>query len=356
MYLSWMRVLSIVVALAATGGMFSPDSGVLFIDKFITACGHTAGLVVALCEFFIALFQLILSSTSFISPLLTSSSVVASLRYTGKVFVITGASSGLGADVALLAASQGASLLLAARRLDRLQEVKLACLQAGAGQVEILVMDAVQATSSSQLVEKVYSTFGRLDVLILNAGIPGPWTRFENLTEISLLERVMNVNFWAYVKTTRLALPMLKKSRGHIVVVSSMYGHISAPFQAGYCASKHALTGFFESLRQELRGEVGITVHSPGGVATEVQSRFQDSTGHGAVLSMPSSFLASSPACARSILHAFDTRASQTFYPPLATGLVQSKLAFGEWFDWMYFHIVEEYSKFGIMALTSSRE
>jgi len=132
-----------------------------------------------------------------------------------------------------------------------------------------------------------------------------------------------------------------------------MYGHITAPFQAGYCASKHALTGFYASLRQELAGMVGVTIHSPGGIATEVQSRFQTSAGHDAVLLMPSSFLASSTACARSILDAYDTRSPQAFYPPLASILVQSKAALGEWFDTVYFRLVEAYSQSGVMTLTS---
>jgi len=197
------------------------------------------------------------------------------MKYANHVIVITGASSGLGADVALAAAKQGASLLLAARRLDKLKEVRALCLNAGAREVEVLEMDTSVDLDHTRLVEAVGLKFGRLDLLVLNAGIPGPWARFDNLTDLLMLERVMDVNFWGYVKTTRLALPLLKQSLGHIVVVSSMYGHITAPFQAGYCASKHALTGFYASLRQELIGMVGITIHSPGGVAMRSSPGFR---------------------------------------------------------------------------------
>jgi len=79
-------------------------------------------------------------------------------------------------------------------------------------------MDTSVDLDHTKLVDAVGQKFGRMDLLVLNAGVPGPWSRFDNLTDLQMLERVMNVNFWGYVKTTRIALPLLKQSRGHIVV------------------------------------------------------------------------------------------------------------------------------------------
>jgi len=203
------------------------------------------------------------------------------MLYQGKVMVILGASSGIGKDIALAAAEKGATLVLAARRVDKLEQVAEECRAAGAPKVDVLRVDVSVAEQTQACVDHVKKTYGKLDVLVLNAAIPGPWAIVEDITDVSMLHNLMDINYWGYVTPTLQSIPLLKNSSGHIVVVSSMYGHIISPYQAVYCAAKHALHGFFDVLRQELRGHVGVTVHCPGGIATEVLSKFQ--TGNASV-------------------------------------------------------------------------
>jgi len=202
--------------------------------------------------------------------------------YKGKVMVILGASSGIGKDIAINAAQKGATLVLAARRLDKLEEVAKECRAVGAPRVDTLRVDVSVAEMTQACIDFVKESYGRLDVLILNAAVPGSWAHVEDIHDTAMLHTLMDVNYWGYVIPTMQALPLLKQSKGHIIAISSMYGKIISPFQAPYCASKHALHGFFDVLRQELRRyEVGVTLHCPGGIATEVLSKFQ--TGNASV-------------------------------------------------------------------------
>jgi NAD(P)-dependent dehydrogenase (short-subunit alcohol dehydrogenase family) len=184
------------------------------------------------------------------------------VAYTGKSIVVTGASQGIGKALCLALAPQRPRLVLAARDAARLEEVAAACRAAGA---ETLVV-ATDVTSSDQcrrLVERTVEAFGGLDVLVNNAGA-SMMARFDEIADLAIYERLMQVNYLGCVYPTHFALPHLKKSRGQIVVMSSLAGLTGVPTRTGYAASKHAVFGFFDSLRIELEESgVSVTVVAP---------------------------------------------------------------------------------------------
>jgi NAD(P)-dependent dehydrogenase (short-subunit alcohol dehydrogenase family) len=191
--------------------------------------------------------------------------------------VLTGASSGIGRALALQLAAEGAWLTLAARSADELEAVAAECrrLGAAAGARALAVpTDVGDEAQCRALVARAVAEYGRLDTLVNNAGI-SMWARFDALTDLSGLERIMRVNYFGAVWCTHAALPHLKRARGRIVGVSSLTGKTGVPTRTGYAASKHAMAGFFDSLRIELAddagGGVSVTMIYPGFVATGVR-------------------------------------------------------------------------------------
>ena len=159
------------------------------------------------------------------------------------------------------------------------------------------------------LVERTISEYGRIDALINNAGI-GMQARFEDLPDVSLLKTVMGVNFWGSVYCTYCALPHLKATKGRIVVVISGGGKVPTPGACGYGASKHALAGFFNTLRIELEGSgVSVTAVYPEWVSTGISSRAlkADGTPAGKIASMEKGAM-KPEVCARMILKAAANR------------------------------------------------
>ncbi len=190
------------------------------------------------------------------------------MQLRGAVGVVTGASSGFGELTAKLLAKEGANVVLAARRLDRLEA--LAENISGRGVRALAVKcDVTEASDLETLREAVEREFGRCDVLINNAGIPGGG-RFEDLSP-EQIERVIRVNVLGLMLCTKALLPMmLERGRGHIVNVASLAGRFATPGASVYTASKHAVVAFSESLYYEL-SPLGILVTSvnPGFAATE---------------------------------------------------------------------------------------
>jgi short-subunit dehydrogenase len=187
--------------------------------------------------------------------------------------LLTGASSGIGRELALQLAGQGALLALAARRRQALDEVAEECRRRGSPRVAVLPADVGDEGEARALVESAVSALGRLDTLINNAGLT-MWARFEELQTLRPLEEIMRVNYFGSVYCTYHALPHLKASRGRLVAVASLTGKTGVPTRTGYAASKHAMAGFFDSLRIELSGSgVTVTVAYPDFVATGVQGR-----------------------------------------------------------------------------------
>ena len=190
-------------------------------------------------------------------------------RSAGKVAIVTGASRGIGRAISTALAREGATVVLAARSLARLKETAKQVTEAG-GQAEIVVTELTEEESIKNLVRVTGDTFGRLDILINNAGV----THSARLEETATADwdRCHQVNARGPFILCREALPLLKKAEsGYIVNIASVVGIKGYPLQSAYTASKHALRGMTISLAEELQGS-NIRVHllCPGGVDTEL--------------------------------------------------------------------------------------
>ena len=189
-----------------------------------------------------------------------------------NVVIITGASSGIGRELALQLAEQGAWLALGARDLEKLESAAAECRRRG-GRAISVQMDVTDPAQCKNLIQRTLDEYGRIDTLVNNAGIT-MWARFEDLQDLSLLERIMQVNYMGSVYCTHYALPHLKKTRGRIVAVASLTALNGVPTRTGYAASKHAMKGFFDSLRIELADSgVTVTISYPDFVATGMRER-----------------------------------------------------------------------------------
>jgi len=189
--------------------------------------------------------------------------------FTGKTVLITGASTGIGRALALELAHQGAQLVLNARDADRLGRTASECAAAGAAVVAV-PGDVTVPADCRLMVARTLERFQKLDALVNNAGMT-MWARFDALADLAPLERLLAVNYLGAAHTTAAALPYLKNSRGLIVAVASIAGLTGVPERTGYAASKHAMVGFFESLRIELRGSgVDVTIVAPDFVKSEL--------------------------------------------------------------------------------------
>lgn len=200
-----------------------------------------------------------------------------------KTFVITGASDGIGAEMCRqLAATHksDAALVLAARDTVKLQAVAAQCAAWGA-QTLVQKTDVSIETECRALIAAALARFERLDVLINNAGMSAQ-ALFSDVKaeDLGWYEELMRINLWGSVWCTHAALPHLRASRGSIVAVSSLAGLLGVPGRNAYSATKFAVTGFFESLRIELKGVgVSVTTAFPGVVATQTRHRGYNAKG-----------------------------------------------------------------------------
>jgi len=192
--------------------------------------------------------------------------------YTGKTIVVTGASSGIGRALCLALAPQRARLVLSGRDEARLEQAAEACRALGAEALAVRA-DVTVPAQCRLLVARAVERFGGVDVLVNNAGI-GMIALFDEVQDLSVFESLMRVNYLGAVYATWHALPELKRSRGQIVAVASLAGLTGVPYRTGYSASKHAMIGFFDSLRIELRSAgVSVTVVAPDFVLSQIQKR-----------------------------------------------------------------------------------
>lgn len=188
--------------------------------------------------------------------------------FNDRVVIITGASAGIGKSLALMLASQCAKVVIAARRADRLEQIAEIC-HAFCGEVLVVPTDVSDEAQCKALIDKTIATYGRLDMLINNAGMAAS-ALFDEFPDLKLFKQTMDINFYGTVYCTYYALPHLKKTRGRIVAISSVGGKAAIPYNTPYCASKYALHGFYDSLRMELSQHgVSCTIVCPWWVATE---------------------------------------------------------------------------------------
>lgn len=196
---------------------------------------------------------------------------------TNKVMIVTGASSGIGKALAEEGLARGMRVVLAARNVAAMQAIVDA---SGRASTEYLIVktDVGNRDDCRILVERAVETFGRLDILINNAGI-SMRALFE-FVDLSVLERLMQINFWGAVYVTHYALPWLLQSKGSVVGVSSIAGYKGLPARTGYSASKFALQGFLESLRIENRKKgLHVLIACPGFTASNIRKTALSSDG-----------------------------------------------------------------------------
>lgn len=185
----------------------------------------------------------------------------------GKIAWVTGASSGIGEALARVLSKRGARLVLSARRAEELERVRQSC--TNPDQHLSLPFDLLDF-SAETVTERALDHFGHIDILIHCGGVSQRGTVAE--TSIDVDRRIMEINYFSTVALTKAVLPTMVTNRsGHIVVISSLSGKISTPRRSAYAASKHALHGFFESLRTEVAGDdIAITMVCPGYVKTNL--------------------------------------------------------------------------------------
>jgi short-subunit dehydrogenase len=189
----------------------------------------------------------------------------------GKIVIVTGASSGIGAATARAFAAAGAHVAAAARRLDRLEALRDECAQKGhAGRVLPLAADLSRQADIENVVAQTLATFGRIDVLFNNAGF-GRLGWLETLDPVSDIQAQVQVNLLGMLQMTRQVLPHMQKQRaGHILNMASVAGLVGTPTYSIYAACKFAVRGFSEALRREAAPwNIRVSVIYPGGVATE---------------------------------------------------------------------------------------
>lgn len=231
--------------------------------------------------------------------------------FQNKVVIITGASSGIGREIALQLAKQGAWLVLGARNEEKLNNVAQQCHQFGTKAL-VVRTDVADKEQCKNLIEQTVQQYQRIDMLINNAGV-GNSVKFSDLSTLDVFEKVMQVNFFGGVYCAHFALPYLKKSKGRLVAVSSLAGLFSMARADGYGSSKHAMVGFYDSLRNELFDTgVSITMIFPGWVCTGITSREMKMDGEPIGRISPHEEGAMSPeTCARLIIHAAEKRQRQ---------------------------------------------
>ncbi len=196
----------------------------------------------------------------------------------GKVVVITGASSGIGAAMAREYAADGACVVLGARQQDKLRQIVEEIEQKG-GKAAYAVTDVTSA-DCRRLVETAVERFGGIDAMICNAGLS--MRALFDECDLEVLHRLMDVNFWGTVNCTKFALPYLQRSKGSLVGISSVAGLHGLPGRTGYSASKYAMTGFLETIRIEnLKKGLHVMVACPGFTASNV--RFSALTADGSM-------------------------------------------------------------------------
>ncbi len=225
-----------------------------------------------------------------------------------QAVILTGATAGIGRAMALQLADQGAWLAVAARDAARLEGVAAECRQRGARALAVPT-DVGDEARCRALVERAAAEYGRIDTLINNAGIT-MWARFEEMQTLAPYEDIMRVNYLGSVYCTYYALPHIKRSRGRLVAVSSLTGKAGVPTRSAYAASKHAMAGFFDTLRIELMGTgVSVTIAYPDFVATEIRERAFGADGKPLGASpIRESRVMTADACARLILEAAASR------------------------------------------------
>jgi short-subunit dehydrogenase len=185
----------------------------------------------------------------------------------GKVVWITGASSGIGEALAYELATRNCKLILSARNIKALEDVKSKCSTA---EVVILPFDLSDFDNAKNQVENAIAAFGKIDILVNNGGVSQRSLIAE--TDFEVDKKLIEVDYLGTVALTKALLPhFIKNQKGHFVTVTSLMGKFGSPYRSGYCGAKHALHGFFDVLRMEhQKDNINVTLICPGFIQTNV--------------------------------------------------------------------------------------
>jgi short-subunit dehydrogenase len=195
-----------------------------------------------------------------------------------KIIIITGASSGIGKSLAVEFAKRGANLVLAARQYVTLCEITEYLINQYKIKALAVQCDVTKEEDCGHLINQALVTFGKIDVLVNNAGISMRALFID--ADLDVLKAVMDVNFWGTVYCTKYALPEILKTKGTIVGVSSIAGFKGLPGRSGYSASKFAMNGFLEVLRIEnLKNGINVLTACPGFTASNIRTNSLDKSG-----------------------------------------------------------------------------
>ncbi|MFI5355866.1 MAG: SDR family oxidoreductase [Opitutales bacterium] len=199
------------------------------------------------------------------------------MRFANQVVWVTGASSGIGEGLAVALAGDGAQLVLSSRRPEELERVRAAC--ARPAEHLVLPLDLTRAEDFPAAVGRVLAHFGRIDVLINNAGVSQ--RALASAASAASERALMEADFFGPVALTKAVLPCMQTRRaGRIVVISSVMGYVGTPGRSSYAAAKHALHGYFDSLRAEVWHEgLKVLLVCPGYVRTAVSANALDAHG-----------------------------------------------------------------------------
>ena len=192
--------------------------------------------------------------------------------FSGKVVWVTGASSGIGEALAYELAKRGAKLILSARRKEELDRVKGNCLPASQPSIRILPLDLSLSETLQLSTEAAVQIFGHVDILINNGGISQRSLAKDTL--VSVDRKIMEVDYFGTIALTKYLLShFIQRKAGHYVTITSVAGKIGVPARTGYAAAKHALHGFFDSLRAEVwKDNILVTLVVPGWVSTNLST------------------------------------------------------------------------------------
>jgi len=185
-----------------------------------------------------------------------------------KVAWVTGASSGIGEALAKELSKQGAKVIISARREEALKKVKADC--TNSDNVAILTLDLMDIASFEAKVKEALSFFGAIDILYNNGGISQRSMAMETSLEVD--RRIMEIDYFGTIALTKAVLPhMIEQQSGHVITTSSLVGKFGSPWRSSYAAAKHALHGFFDSIRTELYNDnIKFTMVCPGFIKTEI--------------------------------------------------------------------------------------
>jgi len=178
------------------------------------------------------------------------------LNIKDNVYIVTGASSGIGEQISKTLAKKGAHVVCAARRKEKL-DLLCQIIKSKGGSALSVQTDITDLKQCHNLVQNTISSYGRINCLILNAGI-SMWARFDEITDIEFFKKLINTNYIGSVNCCHVALPYLKKVKGKIVSCSTAQAIMGFPNHSGYVASKHALHGFLKTISMEHRGQITV--------------------------------------------------------------------------------------------------